>query len=170
MRGDLERIFRALDEAKVRYLVVGGVAVVLHGHVRLTQDLDLVVDLDPDNLERALASFESLGYQPRLPVRLRDFADAAIRRRWIETKNMTVFSLWHPRSHFGIDLFVDEPFDFDDVYPRARIADLGEARVPVVPREELLEMKRRAGRPQDLLDLDELERLGTPGTKTGDAS
>lgn len=159
MRGDLERIFAALHEARVRYLVVGGVAVVLHGVVRLTQDLDLVVQLEPNNLGRALESLTELGYQPRLPVPARQFADPAIRRRWIEEKNMLVFSFWHPNSAFSVDLFVEEPFDFDEVYERARAADLGGVPVSVVPIAELMEMKRNSGRGRDLVDLEELEHL-----------
>ena len=51
---DLERIFAALEASGARYLVVGGVAVVLHGHLRFTADLDLVLAMDPANLRRAL--------------------------------------------------------------------------------------------------------------------
>ena len=57
--GELERIFAALDASDARYLVVGGVAVVLHGHPRLTADLDLVIALDPANVRAAAASAEA---------------------------------------------------------------------------------------------------------------
>ena len=63
--GDLDRIFAALETSGVRYLVVGGVAVVLHGHPRFTADLDLVLSLDDDNLARALPALEDFRYRPR---------------------------------------------------------------------------------------------------------
>ena len=74
--GDFERVFAALEARGVRYLVVGGVAVVLHGHPRFTADLDLVLALDPQNLASAIAALEGLGLRPRAPVRLADFANA----------------------------------------------------------------------------------------------
>ncbi|MGH8307715.1 MAG: DUF6036 family nucleotidyltransferase, partial [Gammaproteobacteria bacterium] len=47
MAFNVHEIFAALDKTQVRYVVVGGLAVILHGHIRLTQDLDLLIDLDP---------------------------------------------------------------------------------------------------------------------------
>lgn len=52
----LEQIFGALNEAQVRYLVVGGLAVIAHGYVRYTNDLDLVIQLDEPNARRAWRS------------------------------------------------------------------------------------------------------------------
>ena len=79
----LEAIFRALEKAEGRYLVVGGLAVIAHGYVRLTQDLDLVLDLEPSSLNRALQALESLGYRPRVPVALSDFGNPELGKDWI---------------------------------------------------------------------------------------
>jgi len=68
-------VFAALAATGVPYVVVGGTAVVLQGHARLTVDLDLVVDLRPDSLRRVLAALLELGMRPRLPVDPYDFAD-----------------------------------------------------------------------------------------------
>ena len=86
-----EPIFEALNDGDVRYVVVGGVATVLHGFARLTADLDLIIDLEPAEAKKALAALHGLGFQPRPPVTLDDFADAAKRRQWIETKGLRVF-------------------------------------------------------------------------------
>ena len=111
--GDLERIFAALETSGARYLVVGGVAVVLHGHPRFTADLDLVLALDRQNLRAGLAALEGLGYRPRAPVSLEHFLDPETRRGWAEEKGMTVFSLWSPElPATEIDLFASEPFPF----------------------------------------------------------
>src|SRR5262249_23635116 len=79
-RRSVEAIFGALNGCGARYLVVGGLAVVAHGYVRLTADIDLVLDPDPGALKRAIAALESLGYRPRAPVEFAEFADAAKRR------------------------------------------------------------------------------------------
>lgn len=155
-----EPILAALNRAHVRYLVVGGVAVVLHGHLRTTADLDLVVDLSSDNLTRALDALEAAGFRPRAPVLLRALADPATRRSWVEEKNMQVFSLWHPElPGFEVDLFVEEPFDFEAAWQRRLDVDLETTRAPVVDRADLIELKRSAGRPQDLADVAALEAL-----------
>jgi hypothetical protein len=157
---DFDAIFIALQAAQVRYIVVGGVAVVLHGSPRFTADLDLVIALEDQNVRAALAALEGLGYRPRAPVPAQQFADPDIRRSWIEDKGLTVFSLWspdHPATE--IDIFVEEPFAFDDAYARAVQADLGTSMVTVASIADLIILKRRAGRPKDLADISALEAL-----------
>jgi predicted nucleotidyltransferase len=157
-----EPVLKALTEAGVRYLVVGGVAVVLHGHLRTTGDLDLVVELSPGNLARALDALEQAGFQPRPPVPLRSFADPAIRRSWIETKNLQVFSLWHSElPGFEVDLFVEEPFDFEAAWSRKIDVALANTVATVVGLDDLLELKRSAGRARDLEDVTVLEALAS---------
>jgi hypothetical protein len=157
----LEAILRALAEADVRYLIVGGLAVAAHGYGRLTFDLDLVVQLQPDNVKRALAALESLGYLPIVPAAAVDFADPAKREAWIRDKGAVVFQL-HSERHreTRIDLFVSEPFDFDLEYGRAKTGEL----LPGVPArfvraETLIEMKEAAGREKDLEDARQLRLL-----------
>jgi predicted nucleotidyltransferase len=158
--GQIERVLAALNDARVRYLVVGGVAVVLHGHLRVTADLDLVVQLEQENLRRALRALADLGYQPRAPVPIEAFADPENRRRWIEEKNLQVFSLWHKSPQtFEVDLFVTEPLDFDVAYSRAVRVQLESTEIPVVSQEDLIQLKRNAGRPADLEDIRALEVL-----------
>lgn len=160
MIGDIERVLAALNQAQVRYLVAGGVAVVLHGYLRTTADLDLVVQLEPDNTRRALRALASLGYSPRAPVPAEEFADAGIREHWIREKNLEVFSLWSTENPgLEVDLFVREPFDFDEVYESSKELPLETTTVRVVPRLVLIEMKKLAGRPRDLDDIRALEQL-----------
>lgn len=160
MAGSLETILAALEGAGVRYLVVGGVAVVLHGHPRFTADLDLVLDLEPRNVEAALGALAALGFRPRAPVAAASFADPATRSRWASEKHMTVFSLWSPTMPATeVDLFVTPPLPFDEAYARALRAPLPATTVSVVCRDDLIAMKRRAGRPVDLEDVRALEAL-----------
>ena len=157
----LEAIFRALQEADARYLVVGGVAVVAHGHVRLTHDLDLVLDLSSDVLPRALKALESLGYRPRNPVKLIDFANAELRHDWTENRNMKVFNLDSDRyPDVVIDIFPKEPFPFATEYAasvRKEIAPQIEIHVVSIPT--LIRMKLEANREKDRTDIQELRKL-----------
>jgi len=158
--GSLETIFGALERASARYLVVGGVAVVLHGHPRFTADLDLVLALDADNVRAVLGALEPLGYVPRVPVPAEDLADPVRRAEWARNKGMTVFTLTsplHPATE--VDLFVEEPFPFDEAHARALQVDLGDVRVWVASLADLIAMKRRAGRTHDLEDVRNLEAI-----------
>lgn len=160
MVGEIEQRLTHLSTAGVRYLVVGGVAVVLHGYLRATADLDLVVDLEPRNLAITISVLQRLGFRPRPPVALGDFADVDERRRWVTEKNLQVLSLWHPEMPgFELDLLVTLPFPFDEAYSRASIAHLDMSDVTVASIDDLITMKRLAGRPRDVEDIQALLAL-----------
>ena len=156
----VEAIVRVLNDAGVRYLVVGGLAVNAHGFVRLTQDVDLVLQLEPANAERGLEVLLAAGWQLAVPAKPSEFADSATRERWRDEKNMIVLKLWsdvHRRT--PIDVFVYEPFDFDAEFERAAHLEVAPGiAAPVVSLSTLIEMKKLAGRPHDLIDIDELKR------------
>lgn len=160
-RKSVETVFHALNEFEVRYLVVGGLAVLAHGAARLTQDIDLVVALEPENATRALRALAQLGYQPLVPVPLEDFARPEHRQTWIEEKGAEVFQLVSEEHKTArVDVFLEEPFDFDAGWGRAYWAEVADGlRVPFVGLEDLILMKETAGRPQDLLDVENLRRL-----------
>ena len=140
---------------------MGGLAVVAYGHLRFTADIDLFVDLEESNLRRALEVFSALGYQPRAPVSLEEFADPARRRAWAAEKGLTVFSLFSDRhAATEVDLFVEAPFPFGSAYARASKLEVASGvKATFVSLEDLLALKRGAGRPQDLDDIERLEAL-----------
>jgi hypothetical protein len=160
MIGEIETVLDALNRARVRYLVVGGVAVVLHGYLRTTADLDLVIQLSSDNVGRATHALADLQYRPRAPVPLEAFAQHEARESWLREKGLTVFSLWSPsRPTLEIDLFVTEPFDFEAVYARAVRVRLEKIEATVVGLDDLIALKRQVGRPRDQEDVTALEAL-----------
>jgi hypothetical protein len=155
-----EPFFTALNEADIRYVVVGGVAVVLQGYVRFTQDLDLIIDLEESEARKALTALTRLGLRPRVPVDAMDFADPAIRERWIREKNMTVFTLLDPDDPMRqVDIFVQHPINFEALWNRADVVPLGMTSVRVATIQDMIELKRQAGRPQDLEDIQALEAI-----------
>jgi hypothetical protein len=157
---DLEAILRALNDADVRYLIVGGLAVVAHGYVRYTAHLDIVLDLERDNALRAMKALDAIAYRPLVPVDATDFADEEKRRVWIREKNMLVFQMRNPdRESTRLDIFVKEPFAFTEEFAQAKWEEVAGIRAPVLRYDELIRLKRSSGRPQDLIDIDQLELM-----------
>jgi hypothetical protein len=156
----IETIVRALNGAQVQYLIVHGLAVNAHGFVRATRDVDIVLRLEPANTERGLNALLQAGWQLAIPETPAAFSDSAKRERWRLEKNMIVLKLWSDaRRRTPIDIFIYEPFDFAEEYARAVTMEVGPGiTAPVVALEALLQMKREAGRPQDLIDIEELNR------------
>lgn len=155
-----EPVLQALNEAGVRYVIVGGVAVVLQGHARLTADLDLAVDLSPGEAGRAIDALVGMGLQPTAPVDPTEFAHAATRERWISEKGMLVFSLRDPTDPMRqVDLFTRNPLPFEDLWSRSDVVSIEGLEVRVASISDLIEMKRLAGRPLDRHDIEQLERI-----------
>lgn len=155
-----ESILAALQNAGVRHVIAGGFAVNLHGFLRFTKDLDLLIDLEPENAARAMQVLDSCGLKARVPVPLADFADALKRQDWAENRNMLVFQVWHPSDPFcTVDIFIRNPISFDDLWERSVTANLGQTECRIAGIEDLITMKTQAGRPQDLRDIEELRRI-----------
>jgi hypothetical protein len=154
-------IFTALRESRVNYLVVGGLAVNAYGLLRFTKDADLVVELVPENIERAFAALATLGYQPRVPITSRQFADAELRGRWIREKGMRVLQFWSDQHReTPIDIFVEVPFDFAREIAQAPVKEMsGIGPVAYATLSTLIALKEAAGRDQDLIDLKHLRSL-----------
>lgn len=153
-----ELMVQALQDAHVRYLVVGGVAVNAHGYIRLTIDVDLLIQLEPGNIIAALKALEPLGYKPAIPVTAEQFADPAMRANWISQKHMKVLKL-HSDAHreTPIDVFVSDPLGFDEALARVHLQSITDKlQVPVCSYQDLVKLKLLASRPKDLEDLKKL--------------
>lgn len=149
----------ALQHAGVRYLIAGGLAVNAHGYLRFTKDVDVVLRLVPDNIERAFAALATLGYRPLVPISSAQFADATTRDGWIRDKGMQVLQFWSDaHRETSVDMFVSEPFDFEDEYRRSLLKPLGAIEVRFVTIPTLIQMKEAANRPQDRIDIEYLRK------------
>lgn len=155
-----ESLFRSLQERKVDYLVVGGVAVVLHGAVRMTADLDLMVALNEKNVHDFIAVMKDAGFRPRVPVQPEAFASAENRQTWLDEKGMQVFSFYHPEEMISlVDVFVYEPLPYNDLREAADIKQVDDLSIPIASKADLIRLKKLAGRPQDIEDIKALEAL-----------
>jgi hypothetical protein len=164
-----DTIFAVLQKTGVRYVVVGGVAVNLHGYQRFTKDVDVVIELVADRALKALQALEAIGYKPTMPVKLTDFADPAIREGWIRDKGMMVFQMYSDQTRMSIDVFVQYPLDFDELWDQGTKIDLPSTSLRIASIDHLILMKLKASRPQDLLDIEQLEKIKQILDEQGDA-
>lgn len=157
----IESIVRTLGNHQVKYLIVGGLAVVAHGYVRFTADIDLVLGMEKQNLADAVVALKKLNYRSRAPVDFEQFIEPQNRRQWIDQKGLTVFSLFspdHPATE--IDLFVDPPLVFAEAYAKAlRLEVAPGISATFCSLEDLIKLKSRAGRPRDLEDIEQLKKI-----------
>jgi hypothetical protein len=140
-------------------VAVGGVAVNLHGYQRFTKDVDLVIDLVPERALKALEALKAIGYKPNIPVTLGDFANPEIREGWIRDKGMMVFQMYSDQARMSVDIFVRYPLDFDDLWSQGTEIELPGASLRIASIDHLILMKREAGRAQDLIDIEKLQKI-----------
>jgi len=155
-----EPVFKALNERGVRYVVVGGLAVVLHGHPRMTVDVDLVIDLDEREAMNAIEGLLAIGLTPRLPVDARQFADRAVREAWVRDRGVQVFSMIDQSNALRVvDLFATHPIPFEGLWSRSEEMSLTGSTIRVASIPDLIAMKRISGRPLDQSDVEQLEAI-----------
>lgn len=149
-----------LNRHEVRFLLVGGMAVVAHGYGRMTYDIDLVIQLTPDNIRCTFEALEKLDFRPRIPVTVEEFTNPLIREKWAREKGMIVLNFFSGiEAPCAIDLFIREPFPFDETFAKAVPSAVNGTPFRYVDLKTLIQMKRAAGRAVDLEDVRHLERL-----------
>jgi hypothetical protein len=144
---DAERIFAVLDAHRVEYVVIGGIAVQVYGHVRMTNDVDLIPSPAPHNLEYLAAALEELEARVLNP---------GSEHLTIDAQMLPRATLWQLATRHGdIDVLHDAPGagSFSQLRERALVITLGDRPIPIASRDDLIRMKRAAGRPIDLSDV-----------------
>jgi hypothetical protein len=130
-------VFDRLERDGIRYAVISGVAVVLHGHVRPVADLDVVIDPAPDEVERALRALAGCGFVSSLPLPL---------------SMLTVLRMFD-QSEREVDVFVRYHIPFNRLWANSRQVRVGDGVARIVSLDHLLQAKRINGRPHDLSDI-----------------
>lgn len=152
-----EDVFKSFCKNRIRYLVVGGMAVNLHGIPRLTADLDVMIDLSEKNIVKTLGQVKALGYRPQIPVKAADLANPDIRKKWRQEKGALVIVFYHPKTYRQIDFFIENPIGFEAAYRRKKLIKLSGFNIPLIALEDLITLKKKAGRKQDVSDIEMLK-------------
>jgi hypothetical protein len=152
---DARALFAALARHDVEYVTIGGIAMQAHGGQRVTQDLDIAIAAAGDNLDRLAATLNDLDARMLGPdgQRSKSTPSAAL---------LGSSDQWHLITEHGRLDVVTLPAHlgpFGEMRARAHEAQLGEITVPIAHRDDLVRMKRAAGRPQDIADVELLESL-----------
>ena len=144
---DAERILRALAEHGVDYVLIGGLAVQTHGHVRTTNDADLIPAPNPANLKRLVSALRALDAR---------VLNAGEEGTAVDAKMLPRATIWQfVTRDGGIDVMHEVPGGrpYAELSDRALHVRLGDIDVPVVDLDDLIQMKLARGRPVDLADV-----------------
>lgn len=153
-------LLSALSAAQVRYVLVGGMAVQLHGYFRTTFDVDLVLAMDDENLTRFIGVAKQIGLIPSIPVPIDSLRNAAQIEQWHREKGMLAFALREPQTGGGVvDVLVRPEVSFDQLHKNAVVGELFSQQVMIASIDDLLTMKRCANRAKDRLDIAALEKI-----------
>ncbi len=144
MSSDYSELLRLLVESGVRFLVVGGYAVMEYAEPRYTKDLDLLIATDLANAERIFSALSEFG-APLSGLKPEDFTDRD-----------AFYKMGNPPLR--VDVLMSIPgVDFEDAWEDRRLTKLFGIEVPLISKQHLIASKRASGRPSDLLDLASLE-------------
>ena len=150
----LEKITKALNEYKVQFVLVGGYAVALHGAVRGTVDIDLVINLNRSSYKKAEDALHSIGLESRLPVSADDVF--AFREEYIKNRNLIAWTFYNSKNPIeNVDIIITE----NATQLKSVIKNINGAKIKVVAINDLIIMKKKSGRKQDLEDIKALEKL-----------
>jgi len=143
MLNRVQDVFRSFQRHDVRYVVIGGIAAVLHGVPRATFDLDILIEATPDNAKRLLAALLDGGLATASMTSVQDLL----------SNEITIF-----KDRVRLDVQISTPgIRFADVWPRRTIMSYQGQEFFVLSKEDLIASKRAAGRDVDLEDIRLLE-------------
>jgi hypothetical protein len=156
----IAELLQSLADARVDYVLVGGLAVQLHGFMRATVDIDLVLAMNDANLDRFIEVAKCFGLQPIVPVPIDALKNAQQIDQWHREKGMLAFALREPQVGGSvIDVLVRPDVTFDRLLAGATRGALFGRQVMIASIDDLIAMKRVANRPKDQLDIAALEKI-----------
>jgi predicted nucleotidyltransferase len=141
---DFREFIQSLNDNQVRYLVVGGYAVALHGYPRYTKDIDIWIDLTDDNASRMILALEQFGFGS-LGLKEQDFLEAD-----------TIVQLGYPPRRVDI-LTTLSGVDFNPCFAVRVVVEMQGTQVNFIDLDNLIINKRSTGRIQDKADVENLE-------------
>lgn len=154
-----EDILREFQKEKVKYILVGGIAFNLLGGLRNTTDLDILVDMTDNNLAKVVKILKKKGFFVKQPVDPMGIADARIRLDWIKNKHMKAFNFYKDKSLEEVDIIIESPVSYKEARKDVVSFNVDGIRLSVISIDNLIKMKKKAGRDIDKLDISELREI-----------
>jgi len=153
-------VFEPLFKNNVKYLLVGGLAVGLYGIPRITQDMDIIISMEKENILKLNRILKELRYIPRLPVNPDDLGNKTILNEWITEKNLKVFNFYNKDKEYKrIDILIEHPLDFEKSYQNKITRKVKDIKIYLVSIDDLIKMKQLVGRNQDISDIALLNKV-----------
>ena len=150
----LERVCEVLSKGGIRYVIVGGYAVALHGAIRGTLDIDIALRWTRNDVQNAEIALHAIGLISRLPITARDVFE--FRDEYIRNRNLVAWNFHNPADPSeNVNVIII----FDAKGKRATYKHVGTVTVPVLNIRDLIRIKKESARPQDLEDVRALEKL-----------
>jgi hypothetical protein len=150
----LRRLIESFDHHTVPYAIVGGFAVALHGALRGTIDIDLVINLKRQDFLKAEEALAVCGLVPKLPLKAENVFD--FRQEYIRNRNLIAWSFYNPKDPSEmVDIIITHDLS------RLKTITLNHQgqKIRVLAIDSLIQMKKEAGRPQDREDIKALQRI-----------
>jgi predicted nucleotidyltransferase len=154
-----EEVLRAFQKQKVKYVLVGGIAVNLLGSLRSTADMDILVEMSDENLAKIVCILKKMGYCVKQPVDPMGIADSKTRQDWIENKHMKAFNFYKEDQLKEVDIIIESSVTYEDAKKDVIRLKAGDIVIPVVSINNLVKMKKNTGRSIDKLDIEELRKV-----------
>jgi hypothetical protein len=156
------KILEGLYKNRIRYLIVGGLAVNLYGVPRVTQDIDIIISTDRENILKIVSLLKGQGYVPRLPVNPDELADSDKVKDWIENRNLKAFSFYHKKDNYKvIDIVLVHPLDFEESFKNRTVKKVKDIEIYLATIDDVIKTKELSGRSQDLSDIEMLKKVKT---------
>jgi hypothetical protein len=150
----IKNVIHALEHYRVKYALVGGYAVALHGAIRGTVDIDIVIALNEASFKDAEAALQSLGLESRLPVTAKEVF--SFREEYIRNRNLRAWSFINRKNPLEVvDILITE----DAKNIKTVNKEVFGMTIKVASIPDLIALKQKSGRPQDRADIQALEKL-----------
>ncbi len=147
-------VFQKLDEAKIDYIIVGGVAMNLLGCPRFTNDIDILLALDEKNVQAMKHVMQELGYEQRIPLAIEELGDEKKAKKFVEEKNLLAYTYYNALEPlYSLDIIVDASLRFSEYKKNVVHKKVWGLSLPVVSIDDLIGLKQETQREKDALDV-----------------
>ncbi len=127
--------------------------------MRGTADLDILVEMSDNNLKKIIGILKRRGYRVKQPVDPMEIVDRKTREDWIMNKHMKAFNFYKEEGLKEVDIIIESPVSFEEARKNVILIKVDDLTLPVISINNLIKMKKKAGRAIDKLDIEELKKI-----------